>query len=287
MREDIQDEGAVLVRDLGTDDPGRVTKANEACVSPLDRGFLYGDAVFETLRCYNGEPALIEEHTSKLNHALEELSIPAELSVEDLHKINDRLLKEIQQEVDGSPDAYVRVSVTRGERSGLLSPTEQSPTLVCIAKTLETRRYEPASTEVVDVQRPEGVLASLKTHNYLPNVLAKMDSETDEAIMLGPGGRIASGAVSNLFVLRDGRLCTPAEHIRKGVTRGFVLETARHLGLATRVGVVESLDDVDAAFLTNSTWGVRPVKCIGNKELELDNQWVNRLAEEYFSHVIH
>lgn len=283
VRRDVGSEGAVLVEDLGMDGGGSVSPPGEACISPVDRGFLYGDAAFETLRCYDGEPAYLEEHTQKLNAALESLSIPAELSPGSLGTRTGRLLDGLP---DGSGDAYVRFSVTRGEREGLLEPTEDSPTLVGVAKSLSVRRYPAAEVEVVDVTRPDGVLGELKTHNYLPGVLAKQQTDLDEALMRDGDGRIASGAVSNLFVLCDGRLCTPVEHVREGVTRGVVLDIARHLGLATRVGALESLEGVEAAFFTNSTWGVRPIESIDGRELDLDNQWMQRLADEYFSRVV-
>lgn len=281
-RRDLLEGGAVLVEDLRSGEES-VSSPEEACISPLDRGFLYGDAAFETLRCYEGEPTYLEEHADKLNEALDALSIPAELTGEDLRARIQRLLPELP---DDTVDAYVRVSVTRGEREGLLAPTETSPTLVCVAKPLDTRRYAPASTEVVDVRRPDGVLGRLKTHNYLSSVLAKRETDADEALLRDRGGRIASGAVSNLFVFCDGRLCTPADNVREGVTREAVLDVARHLGLATRVGTVESLDDVEAAFLTNSTWGVRPIKSIDGTELDVNYEWVERLADEYFERVV-
>lgn len=282
-RDDVGGEGVVLVEELGSGE-GMVSPAGEACVPALDRGYLYGDAVFETLRCYDGEPVFLEEHLDKLNAALERLSIRAELSARGLRGRIDRLLDSLRGERGG--DAYVRVSVSRGVREGMLRPTEDSPLLVGIAKPLSQRRYGAADVELVDVRRPDGVLGGLKTHNYLPGVLAKLETGADEALMRDSDGRIASGAVSNVFVLCDGRLCTPAENVRKGVTRGVVLDIARHLGLATRVGAVESLDGVEAAFLTNSTWGVRPVGTIDGRPLDLDNEWVERLADEYFSRVV-
>ncbi|MDY7081242.1 MAG: aminotransferase class IV [Halobacteria archaeon] len=282
-RDEFSSETVILIQnEIDSPESGEVTPPEEACISPLDRGFLYGDAVFETFRCYDGEPAFLEEHTERLNESLDTLKIPADFSPGEVERIIERLLDALEPE----EDAYVRISITRGERDGMLTPTEGSPTLVGMAKPLEKRRYEPATAEIVETRRPGGELCRLKTHNYLPNVLAKLETDVDEALMKDAEGRIASGAVSNLFVLRNGRLNTPAENMRKGVTREFVLETARHLGLATGVSSVESLDGVEAAFLTNSTWGVRPVERIGDRQLDVENQWVERLADEYFERVI-
>lgn len=245
-RGDLGDETRVLVEREGE---RRVGTPDELRVSTLDRGFLYGDAVFETLRCYDGEPAFIERHVSRLNDALDAARIEAEFDVSEV-------AERIQNVTDGFVgDSYVRVTVTRGERDGLLAPTEETPTVVVHAKPLDRRRYPPATVETAKEPRPVGVAARHKTGCYLPNVVARSEvsPQADEALMVADGNA-ASGTVSNLFVLQDGTVATPETRVRRGVTREVVLETARDKGYETRVGDV-SLKDADSVFLTNTTWG--------------------------------
>ncbi|MDY6775994.1 MAG: aminotransferase class IV [Halobacteria archaeon] len=259
-------------------------RAEEASVSPLDRGFLYGDAVFETLRCYGSSPAFLSRHIHRLNSALDEVGIPASFTEDDLESRIRRLLGRIHDDAGYETDTYVRVSVTRGERRGLLSPTETSPTLVAVAKALDgSRRYPPADIEVVEETRPVSSLGSLKTHNYLPNILAKSETETDEALMLDGSGCVASGAVSNVFFFdSDGVLVTPGTRIRKGVTREVVLETAGSLGIEVREKNPrrDAVDEYVSGFLTNSTWGVRRISSIDGESLEVIGA-LEDLRDEY------
>ncbi|MDY6780561.1 MAG: aminotransferase class IV, partial [Halobacteria archaeon] len=210
-RSDIGDETVALVSEEPEEESSfEVVGADEAGISVLDRGFLYGDAVFETLRCYGSEPAFLGEHVDLLNSSLERLGFGIEVETSEARLWVEEMLAQLPDATDGDhDDAYVRLCVTRGRRSGLLEPTEARPTLVCIAKGLIRRRYPSASCEVVGTRRPRGVVGELKTHNYLPNVLAKSEAgDVDEALMRNSEGEIASGAVSNLFVLRDGVLRT-------------------------------------------------------------------------------
>lgn len=276
-RDDLGDETRVLVE---RDGERRVGAPEEVRISTLDRGFLYGDAVFETLRCYDGTPAFVERHASRLNDALEVTGIEVRF---DASGIEER----VSSVTDGfAGDAYVRLTVTRGQREGLLAPTETDPTVVAHAKPLDRRRYPPANVETATEPRPIGVLGRHKTACYLPNVLAKSETsaEADEAITLADGS-VASGAVSNVFVIRDGRIETPEERIRKGVTREVVLDIADEKGYETHVGET-TVDEADAVFLTNTTWGVRPVESVDGNEYDAKHPVVEELADAYLERAL-
>lgn len=283
QRDDLGGERVVLVADADAPpDAGEVTTPAAARISPLDRGFLYGDAVFETVRCYNGEPAFLDAHVERLREGLSALSIPAEVSVDGIRRRVDRLVSAVA--AGGEPgDAYVRVSVTRGDREGLLTPTETTPRLVAMAAPLSTRRYDPATVTVVDQRRYDTPLYRLKTHNYLPSVLAKAEADgADEALLRDDAGGLASGAVSNLFVLTDGTLRTPERAVRPGVTREVVRSVAEDRGIDTERAPVPEIDAVEAAALTNSTWGVRPVERVDDTWLPTDHPVLDAIAREYY-----
>lgn len=284
-RDDLAAATAVLVQADPTDPGnGRVSAPAAARISPLDRGFLYGDAAFETVRWYGDDPAFLPAHVERLDAALSELSISAGVTVDGLARRVDRL-RDWLFEDPGENDAYVRVSLTRGERSGVLAPTETDPTLVAVAKPLSTRRYDPATVETVETRRRGGPLSRLKTHNYLPGILAKAETDADEALMCDDRGAVASGASSNVFAVHEGTLVTPDRNVRSGVTREAVLEVAADLGVETRLGPVD-LEGAAAAFLTNTTWGVRPVRSVDGDPLAADHDLVRTVAEAYFDRVI-
>ncbi|MDZ7689124.1 MAG: aminotransferase class IV [Halobacteriales archaeon] len=276
-RDDLGDETHVLVENGGEREVG---KPDDVRISTLDRGFLYGDAVFETLRCYDGAPAFLKRHVSRLDDALGATGIDASF---DVSSVEER----VSVVTDGfAGDAYVRLTVTRGGRDGLLAPTEKDATVVVHAKPLESRRYPPAKVETATEPRPIGVLERHKTGCYLPNVVAKGETsvEADEALMLADGN-VASGAVSNVFVVRDGTVETPEARIRKGVTREVVLETADEKGYETHVGET-SLESTDAVFLTNTTWGVRPVESIDGRGYDAEHPVVEELADAYLERAL-
>jgi len=273
-RDDLGDEARVLVEDLKSGER-RVGTPDEVRISTLDRGFLYGDAVFETLRCYDGTPAFVERHVSRLNDALGATGIDASF---DVSSVEER----VSLVTDGfAGDAYVRLTVTRGERDGLLAPTEDEPTVVAYAKPLERRHYPPATVEIVTEPRPIGVLARRKTGCYLPNVLAKGETsaDSDEALMLADGS-VASGAVSNVFVVRDGRVETPEKRIRRGVTREVALDIAEDRGYETHERET-TVEEADTVFLTNTTWGVRPVESVDGRRYDAEHPVVEELADAY------
>ncbi len=279
-RDDLVGTTHVLVTTPDDVEGGEVRPAAEARVPALDRGFLYGDGVFETLRCYDGEPAFPERHRVRLVEALEVLGIPAHVTPAELARVVERLLEPIQ-----GRDAYVRVSITRGDREGVLAPTETTPRLVAMARGLRTRRYAPARTRTATVTRPAPPLDTLKTHSTLPGVLARRGLDADEALVTNAAGELLCGSVSNLFTVEDGALVTPGSQVRLGVTREVVLELAEGMGVEVREGPVD-LEAAEAAFLTNTTWGVRPVREHDDRELEPDHGLVEDLAEAYLQRAL-
>ncbi len=278
-RGDLGDETRVLVENPKGGER-RVGTPEEVRISTLDRGFLYGDAVFETLRCYDGTPAFVGRHASRLNDALEATGIDARFDASGLEEL-------VSSVTDGfAGDAYVRFTVTRGHREGLLAPTETDPTVVAHAKPLKRREYPPAKVETATEPRPLGVLGRHKTTCYLPNVLAKSEAsaEADEAIMLADGA-VASGAVSNIFVVHDGRIETPERRVRKGVTREVAVELMDEKGYETHTGET-TVDEADAVFLTNTTWGVRAVESVDGRTYDAEHPAVEELADAYLERAL-
>lgn len=276
-RDEVGTETRVLVE---KGDKRRVGVPKEVRVSALDRGFLYGDAVFETLRCYDGTPAFLGRHVSRLNDALAAVGIGTRFGAAEVEEF-------ISEVTDGfSGDAYARITVTRGIRDGLLAPTEETPTVVVHGKPLGRRRYPPAAVETAKEPRPVGVSGHHKTGCYLPNVVARKETsaESDEALMLADG-KVVSGTVSNVFVVRDGGIKTPENRVRRGVTREILLEEARKRGYEADVGEI-SLEKAEAVFLTNTTWGLRPVGSVDGCTYDDSHSILKKLGDTYLSRAL-
>ncbi|MBC7104795.1 MAG: aminotransferase class IV, partial [Firmicutes bacterium] len=245
---------------------GRLVPAGAALVSAADRGFLYGDGVFETLRAYGGRPFQLAEHVERLyrSAALIGLELPWP----------DRAVREAVEAVlgaNGLTEAYIRITVTRGEGVGIEPPAQAVPTLFVQASRLniDDRVYQEGIGAVVARVRrnlPAAVPPQAKTLNYLNNILAHREARAagaQEAIMLNFEGTVAEGSMSNVFVVFRGELLTPpvATGIFPGLTRATVLRLAREVGqpVAERPFGPELLLACDEVFLTNSVREVVPV----------------------------
>jgi branched-chain amino acid aminotransferase len=259
---------------------GELVPRSEASVSVLDRGFMYGDAAFETLRAYGGDVFAWTAHANRLAATCETLGMDHGLDAADLH---DRIRETLA--ANAFDDAYVRLSVTRGVQPGKLTPgPEVDPTVVVVVKPLPRGGVDgdpvwdgPATVRTVETRRvPDAAIpASAKTHNYLNGILARLElrgSDADEALMLDTENRVTEGTTSNLFVVGDDGLVTPSlsAPVLPGVTRATVLELAREEGIPVteRSLSLRDVREASEAFLTNSTWEVRPVASLDDVGFE-------------------
>ncbi|WP_135819802.1 aminotransferase class IV [Halostella litorea] len=257
---------------------GELVPADEATVSVRDRGFRYGDAAFETVRAYGGEVFEWSAHLDRLHRTCETLGID--------HGVSDADLRVRVQEVldaNGLDDAAVRLSITRGDRPGTLTPGPAAdPTVVVVAEELPRGGVEgtpvwddPAALQTVKTRKPADAAlpADAKTHSYLNGVLARNElTDGDEALLRGPDGHVAQGAASNLFFVDDRGLHTPSEElpVLPGVTRSVVSDLVRsETDVPLHAGRYDPADvrEADEAFLTNTRWEVRPVATVDGIEV--------------------
>jgi branched-chain amino acid aminotransferase len=248
---------------------GRLVPAEQATVSVLDRGFLYGDSVFEVLRTYGGVPFGMEEHLARLARSAERTLIGLPVTLPELQKEI-----EVALEASGYAESLVRVMISRGTAGTLgLDPSlaKRSLRVILVAElhelpaslytdgakviTYPTLRIADATTG-----------AGAKIANYLVAVLAMAQAKergAEEALVLNGEGLVAEGCTSNVFLVKDGALVTPPESmgILLGITREHVLSLARELGIALseRPFPPAELAAADEAFITSSIREVVPV----------------------------
>jgi branched-chain amino acid aminotransferase len=253
---------------------GELVDREAATVSVDDRGFRYGDAAFETCRVYGGTVFAWDRHLDRLEATCETLGMP-EAVPDDIESRIDETLT-----ANDLDDAYLRVSISRGVQPGKLTPHEDvDPTVVVYVKSLPRGGVEgervwetPATVQSVTRRRPPDTVlpADAKTHNYLNGILARLELrrasregyQPDEALMRDTDGYLAEGATSNVFFVDDGILRTPAEgSLLPGITRETVIELAEEEDFTVDSGqyTIDDLRGADEAFLTNSTWEIRPI----------------------------
>jgi branched-chain amino acid aminotransferase len=254
---------------------GRIVTPAEASVSVFDRGFLYGDSVFEVFRTYGGVPFGFAEHMARLGRSAARALIPLPCSLEQFST-------EVAQTIaaTGNAETYVRVVLTRGVGSALgLSPAlGQKPLRVVMAMELPpmpAAMYEQGigvityrTERIADHTSASGA----KLSNYLISVLATHEAEkagAAEAIIVDRAGQVVEGSTSNVFVFERGVLVTPPEAsgILMGITRQKVLEIAqaRRIPVEERAFAAETLESADEAFITSSIREVAPVVRVDGK----------------------
>jgi branched-chain amino acid aminotransferase len=245
---------------------GRIVDAAEARVPVFDRGFLYGDSVYEVTRTYGGVPYALGEHLDRLEGSARRLG----MTLPPRDEI-DHASRETAHAVGG--EAYLRIIVTRGSGPISLDPgVADAPRLVVIGMPLklppEHLYTDGVSVAVVGAKRnaPGGLDPQVKSGNYLNSVLAVAEAHAKgafEAIMCDSVGRIAEGSSFNLFLVRGRRLITPplSVGILEGITRRHVITLARRHGFAVDEGYLWPVDllRADEAFITSSVRGIMPI----------------------------
>ncbi|MBK9754300.1 MAG: aminotransferase class IV [Nannocystis sp.] len=255
---------------------GRVLDPGEASVSVFDRGFLYGDSVYETLRTAGGRPVELARHLDRLRRSA--LGIGLEIPFTDVAL---RAAIAETHAASGNADSYVRVIVTRGTGPLMLDPrVSSSPLLVVLVQELKlptAALYEAGlSVRIVDVHKisARSLDPTLKTGNYLNSIQAlrqAAESAAEDAILCSPAGDVAEGATSNVFMVRAGELLTPAlaTGLLEGITRALVLALATELGIGWRETKIwpDELRAADEVFLTSSVRGAMPVTTLDGQRV--------------------
>jgi len=246
---------------------GSLVPRSQARVSVFDYGFLYGYALFETMRAYNGRIFLLERHLKRLRDSAATIGLGSRLAEVDLGKACNDTLK-----TNNLPDARLRLTVSRGEAGSFPGPdTDAVPTVLVTATSyqgLSDRIYnEGFKVGISSLRRCSRTpLSRLKSANYLVSVLAKRETEAaglDESLLLNERDLITEGSISNVFFVGRSGLVTPPvdSGILPGITRGVVLELARNLKInASEIDIkIADLAQFNEAFLTNSIMEIMPL----------------------------
>jgi branched-chain amino acid aminotransferase len=254
---------------------GIVSPLAEAKVPITDRGFLYGDSIYEVFRTYSGVPLFLEEHWARFENS-------ARLIHLDLGDIRGDLTEDIKAATAAShapelgKDVYVRYIVTRGEGPIDLLPREDLP-LRRVVIVKEVPRWNPlhyshgAKLAIVSTLRnPHKALdPNIKGGNYLNNVLGVIEADllgADDCLMLSEAGLVTEASNSNVFFVIDGRLVTPSQKAAnlRGLTKAAIQAACK----ANRIEALEvevSVDDVlrsSECFLSSATREVMPVASV-------------------------
>ena len=246
---------------------------DKAKVSVLDRGFMYGDGLFETLRAYSKNIFRLEEHLDRLLRS-------AQLILLELPMTRNEICSAIYEtiEVNGLSDSIIRFTVTRGEQdSGININYNSSPTVVIHAKStipITDRIYKTGigiSLFKNSASGIPGISNQIKSCNYLSHIILReraLKEGSFEAIMLDHNNNITEGTSSNLFIIKNNEIKTPKlnQFVLSGVTRQAILDIAVANKIPCKELPLTEMDihESDEVFITNTGIEILPV-CLVNR----------------------
>ena len=253
---------------------GRILHEDEARISPLDRGFLYGDGLFETMKVREGRVDFLEEHLSRLQEAGQMIHIPFPHGF-DFQAVIGELIQ--RNRIQG--EASVKICLSRGYHHGDLTlNSPASPTLLILVRPYPSPDPETweqglsLSVEKEILQNPTSHLCRLKSLNYLFYLIVRTRAEKkgfQEAILLNTARELCECTTSNLFFFRDDRLETPdlSCGLLPGVLRDALMKCLDEAGqpILEVKRPADALKDCEEIFVTNSLLEIMPVGRIGRK----------------------
>ena len=240
---------------------GQFATRDELRVSVLDRGFLFGDGVYEVIPVYRGQFFRLAQHLARLERSLAAVRIANPWSPTEWC---DLMADLVERNGGGSQKVYLQVTRGAAPRDHAF-PVDTVPTVFVMSNPFEPAETARAPFRAVTVADLRWQRCDIKTVALLPNVLARqqaVDKLADEAILVREG-QVTEGAASNVFVVTAGRIVTPPEGpwLLAGITRELVVELARDAGLSCAEVPVseEALKSADEVWLTSSTLELVPV----------------------------
>lgn len=253
---------------------GTISPETEARIPVLDRGFLFGDSVYEVIRTRDGTPFAWPEHLERMRASADGIALSIELSDEELmHRVKTTMREA------GNPDSYVRIIVSRGTGTAPNIDLDYAPgpcRYVILVRELPPPGSPDARLAVIHRRRNDrrSLDPAIKSGNYLNNLLglaeAKANGATD-CLFLNIDGKVTEASTSNFYLVKDGVALTPPlrSGLLAGITRRLLFEMADERGLALeeRELTVEDLATADEMFLSSTLRDIAPVTHVDDKPL--------------------
>lgn len=255
---------------------GKLYPKDEAKISVFDHGLLYGDGVFEGIRCYNGNVFKFSEHIDRLYDSARAISMEIQLTKDELKDAVINTLK-----ANNLKDSYIRLVVTRGVGKLGLNPFNcTKPQIIIITDFIQLyskELYEKGLNAIIvsTIRNHSNALnPNIKSLNYLNNILAKIEcinAGATEGIMLNKDGYVAEGTGDNIFIVKNNEVLTPhaSAGILIGITRNVVMELAKEAGMTVREEQLTQNDlyNADECFLTGTAAEIIPVVNLDGRKI--------------------
>ena len=250
---------------------------DKATISVLDRGFTYGDGLFETMRSYSGKIFRLERHLDRLFRSARSIFIDLPMTKNEIRSAINASI-----ELNKLSNSIVRLTITRGEQDpGLNIDYNTPPTVVILVrptKVISKNVYKKGigiKLYKKSAIRTQGISNQIKSCNYLSNILLREKAIKDgffEAILLDNNNNATEGTISNIFIIKNNQLKTPSlnEFVLSGIIRKSILDICRANNISFKETAITEKDlyEADEIFLTNSGIEVLPVSNINHRKLK-------------------
>ncbi len=249
---------------------GEMVEPGAKVVSLDDRGYCFGDGVYEVVRVYNGRAFAFSYHQDRLYRSMREMDIPVRMPPDELQELHEIMIE--QSEIT---DGYIYLQITRGvtPRHHAFERSKLEPQMYMFIKPITTDLSAlQQGVKAITLPDERWARVDIKTLNLIPNILAQTKAEKKGAYtaILVRDGIVTEGATSNVFVMKDGVCYThPADHhILKGITRQLVVT---RVAPTAGITIIERefdeafLQDADEIFFTDTIGGIIPITTL-NRE---------------------
>jgi branched-chain amino acid aminotransferase len=258
---------------------GKILSPEQATISVFDRGFLFGDSIYEVARTYNHIPFLLAEHLERLEKSANILGIPLSYSQEDLRAEILKTLKYFWQ--SSNNEAYIRLIITRGEGDlSLAASDNMKNNFIIIVKAQQenplTWYQDGVSFIIADNRKTpkQTIDPNCKSGNHLPHVMALHQAKAAgafDAIMLNQEGFVTEGTSNNIWIVKDGHITTPPllSGILEGLTRKTILNIIKNKNITHQQTLFypEQVYNADECFFTSSTRELVPIVKIDDQKI--------------------
>jgi len=252
---------------------GQFMPIEEARISVLDRGFIFGDGVYEVIPVYSRKAFRMEEHLRRLQHSLDGIKLSNPHGNREWASIIEQLIT-----LNDGEDQYLYLHITRGvaKRDHAFPKPPVPPTVFLMSSPLPDPPVDLLQDGIACITAPDNrwLRCDIKSIALLPNVLLRqmaVDAGCAEAILIRDNEFMTEGSASNIFVVKDGKLLAPPKDnlMLPGITYDVILELAAANGIpyeVRRISLAE-LFDADELLLTSSTKEVLPITRLDGKEV--------------------
>ena len=249
---------------------GEFKPIEEASVSVLDRGFTFGDGVYEVIPIFNRKIFRFSEHITRLENSLREIYMSNPLKENEWRDIFNKLIDSLEL---ANQSIYLQITRGVSRRDHDISIADK-PTVFAMSRPLETNNFS-SGIKAITHEDIRWQLCNIKATTLLPSILLRhkaKEQEAREAILIRDK-YVTEGAASNVFVCTDDKILTPARtsHVLSGITRDLIVEILMHNDLPIVEGSISESKLLSAGeiWVTSSTWEIVPVvelddKLVGN-----------------------